>query len=64
VFQERGLMHVFTGDTLARRPRGALALEPVEFMTNAFNRPECREALALAPGAERSFRFGVEVGEA
>lgn len=63
VFQERGLMHVFTGDTLGRRPRGALALEPVEFMTNAFNRPECREVLALAPGAERSFRFGVEVGE-
>jgi len=63
VLQERGLMHVFTGDTLERRPREALALEPVEFMTNAFNRPECRTALALAPAATRSFRFGVEVSD-
>ena len=61
VFQERGLMHVFTGDTLGRRPRNALALEPIEVLTNAFNRPECRDAITLAPGAERSFRFGVEV---
>jgi aldose 1-epimerase len=61
VFQERGLMHVFTGDTLGRRPRNALALEPIEVLTNAFNRPECRDAITLAPGAERTFRFGVEV---
>ncbi|MFW5856945.1 MAG: aldose 1-epimerase [Planctomycetota bacterium] len=56
VWQERGLMHVFTGD------RSALALEPVECMTNAYNRPECADALRLAPGAAKSFRFGVAVG--
>jgi aldose 1-epimerase len=61
VFQERGLMHAFTGDTLPTRPRGALALEPIEFMTNAFNRPECREAITLRPGRTRKFRFGAEV---
>ena len=60
VFQERGLMHVFTGDPLPVRGRLALALEPVEFMTNAFNRPECRAGITLKAGAERRFRFGVE----
>jgi aldose 1-epimerase len=60
VFQEGGLMHVFTGDPLPVRPRQALALEPVEFMTNAFNRPECRAGITLKAGAERRFRFGVE----
>lgn len=61
VLQERGLVHVFTGDPLPHRPRGSIALEPVEFMTNAFNRPECRAGITLRPGAERRFRFGVEV---
>ena len=62
VFQERGLMHVFTGDTLPFRKRNSVALEPVEFMTNAVNRPECAGEIGLAPGAERSFRFGIEAG--
>jgi aldose 1-epimerase len=51
VGQDRGLMHVYTGD------RTSLALEPVELMTNAFNRPECRDALRLAPGQKRLFRM-------
>jgi len=59
--QSRGLLHVFTGDTLSVRPRQALALEPVEFMTNAFNRPECTEAIRLDPGLRREFRFRVQV---
>lgn len=58
LWQQRGLVHLFTGDTLARDPRRALALEPVEFMTDAFNRDECNTALRLAPGASRSFSFG------
>jgi aldose 1-epimerase len=61
VWQPGGLMHVFTGDTLARDRRASIALEPVEVMTDAFNRPECRDALVLAPGARRVFRFGVTV---
>jgi aldose 1-epimerase len=56
VWQDSGLMHVFTGDTLARDRRRSLALEPVEVMTDAFNRCD----VALAPGAARAFRFGVE----
>jgi hypothetical protein len=32
-------------------------------VTNAFNRPECREGLTLKAGAARRFRFGVEAAE-
>lgn len=59
--QDEGLVHVFTGDTLARGRRAAVAIEPVEAMTDAFNRPDCAEAIRLEPGEARSFRFSVEV---
>src|SRR6185437_14789072 len=35
VWQERGLMHAFTGDTLKRDGRRSVALEPMECMANA-----------------------------
>lgn len=57
--QETGFLHVFTGDTLARDARGSIAVEPVEAMTNAFNRPEFAAALLLPPGGTRRFRCGV-----
>lgn len=60
VWQERGVMHVFTGDTLQRDGRRSVALEPMECMANAFNRPEWADALRLGPGAERIYRCGVE----
>jgi aldose 1-epimerase len=59
VWQERGHMHVFTGDTLARDRRRSIALEPVETPTNAFNHRELADAITLHPGETRSFRFGV-----
>lgn len=58
VWQEGGLVHLFTGDTLARGRRRSIAIEPVETMTNAFNRDDCRATIELAPGASRSFRCG------
>lgn len=58
VRQHSGSMHVFTGDTLARDRRRGIALEPVEAITNAFNRDEYASALRLAPGETRTFRFG------
>lgn len=61
VWQERGLMHAFTGDTISRDPRRAIALEPMECMADAFNRPEWADAIRLAPGATRHFRCGVEI---
>lgn len=61
VWQEHGLMHAFTSDTISRDRRRAIALEPMECMANAFNRPECAEAVRLEAGAERRYRCGVEI---
>lgn len=57
VWQERGHMHVFTGDTLTRDGRKSIALEPVETPTNAFNQPE-PDLITLQAGETRRFRFG------
>ncbi|MER6080458.1 aldose 1-epimerase [Streptomyces sp. NPDC001833] len=59
VWQHSGYLHVFTGDTLARDRRASIALEPVEAMTDAFNRPDQTAVLALEPGGSRAFAFGV-----
>jgi aldose 1-epimerase len=59
IFQESGHMHVFTGDTLARDQRRSIALEPVEVLTNSFNRAELVEQITLAPDSYRFFRCGV-----
>ena len=59
VWQFGGFMHVFTGDTLMRNRRDSIALEPVEVITNAFNRSEYAQALRIEPGERRQFRFGV-----
>jgi aldose 1-epimerase len=64
VWQERGVMHAFTADTVSRDVRRAIALEPMECMANAFNRPDCADAIRLLPGVERRFRCGVEVESA
>jgi aldose 1-epimerase len=61
VWQERGVMHAFTSDTLSRDPRRAIALEPMECMANAFNRADAEVATRLEPNAERIFRCGVEI---
>jgi aldose 1-epimerase len=61
VWQEGGAMLAFTGDTLERGARRSLALEPMESLPDAFNRPDCAEAIRLEPGAARTFRCGVEI---
>ena len=61
VWQEGGMMHAFTADTISRDRRRAVALEPMECMANAFNRSDCEAAIRLAAGAERRFRCGVEI---
>ncbi|WP_067782657.1 aldose 1-epimerase [Actinomyces vulturis] len=48
-----GIVQMFTGEPLAHRPRGAVAVEPCLFMTDAFNRPECAADIRLAAGQER-----------
>jgi aldose 1-epimerase len=59
ILQENGHMHVFTGDTLGRDQRRSIALEPVEVITNSFNRAELVEQITLAPDSHRRFRCGV-----
>jgi aldose 1-epimerase len=61
VWQEHGVMHAFTADTVSRDARRAIALEPMECMADAFNRSDCAGVIRLKPGAERNFRCGVEV---
>lgn len=61
MWQERGVVLVFTADTVSRDVRRSVALEPMESMSNAFNRPDCADAIRLEPGAERVFRCGVEI---
>ncbi|MEP7764819.1 aldose 1-epimerase [Sanguibacter sp. 25GB23B1] len=60
VWQTRGTLLVFTGDTVPR-PRTSAAIESLETMTDAFNRPERDAEVRLDAGAERTFEFGVEV---
>lgn len=61
VWQESGVMLAFTADTVTRDVRRSIALEPMESLSNAFDRPDCADAIRLEPGAERRFRCGVEI---
>jgi aldose 1-epimerase len=60
VWQEKGVMLVFTSDTAERDARKSVALEPMECMPNAFNRDDCAPLITLAAGQERRFVCGVE----
>jgi aldose 1-epimerase len=51
-FQAR-VVHVFTGDALERDPRGSIAVEPCQLLTDALNRADQADELALAPGERR-----------
>lgn len=59
IWQLDGYMHVFTGDTLARDRRRSIALEPVQTITDAFNRGAFASGTRLESGQQRRFRFGV-----
>lgn len=61
VFQKGGVFYAYTGDEVVNRPRNSIALEPVQYITNAFNRPELKEVLAVQPGGSSVFSFGVEI---
>lgn len=61
VSQTRGLLHAFTADTVSRGQRAAVALEPVELPTDAFNRADCRAAVRLEPSEARRFNCGFEL---
>jgi aldose 1-epimerase len=61
VWQPSGVMLAFTADTVTRDVRRSVALEPMESWSDAFNRPDCDDAIRLEPGAERRYTCGVEI---
>jgi len=61
MFQYGGVTLAFSGDSLAQRKRKAVALEPMKFITNAFNRSEYAESVAVKAGDASKFSFGVEI---
>ncbi len=61
VFQRGGVTLVFTGDTLPSRIRKAIAIEPMQYMTNSFNRIEVSEGIIVQPSKNTEFTFGVEI---
>lgn len=61
VWQTRGILLAFTADTVPRDPRRSLALEPMESMSDAFNREDCAAAIRLEPGASRQFHCGIDI---
>lgn len=63
VWQTRGIVLAFTADTVPRDVRRAIALEPMESLSNAFNREDCMAAIRLDAGDEREFSCGVEIGD-
>lgn len=59
IYQQRGVVYAYIPENLRGESRKVIALEPVEFMTDAFNRPELKDKILLAPGQKRAFNFGI-----
>lgn len=59
VFQQKGVLYVFTGDGLKYRERESIAIEPVEFITNVYNHKEFHNDLIIKPNSNKNFDFGV-----
>ncbi|MDT3766850.1 hypothetical protein QS713_02070 [Gleimia hominis] len=54
-----GNYHLYTGAGLKRGPYQSVAMEPCQFIPNAFNRPELADALQLQPGHTRALNIRV-----
>ncbi len=63
VFQKGGVTLAFSGDSLKKRKRKSLAIEPMQFITNAFNRKELENKILIKPGAKSVFKFGFEISK-
>lgn len=59
VFQKGGVFYAYSADEVRYRPRKSIALEPVQYMTNSYNRPELKDKITLLPGCSVTFSFGV-----
>ncbi len=61
MFQKGGVTLLFSGDTLSDRVRQSVAVEPMQYPTNAFNRDEFKNQITILPGQKSIFEFGVEI---
>lgn len=59
--QKGGVTLIFTGDLLTLRPRKSIAIEPLQVITNAFNRSDLREAITVLPSQKSTFEFRVRI---
>lgn len=57
--QQRGVIYVYTPPSLMGEKRKAIAVEPVETITNSINRSEIIKNFILNPGDDRSFTASV-----
>jgi len=60
IYQNKGVIYIFTGDGLKYRERESIAIEPVEFITDSFNRKELYKDLLIKPNKKKSFIFGLK----
>lgn len=58
-----GSFHVYTGDALTVRSGESVAVEPCEFIPDAFNRDECAPYASLEPAESRRIAVRVRVKE-
>ncbi len=61
MFQKGGVTVAYTGDSLNKCPRCSIALEPIQFIANAFNREELKDRIKVLPGEKSSYEFGIEI---
>lgn len=59
LFQKGGYVLMFSGDSLTRGKRQSLAMEPMQFLTDSYNRKEFEKDIKVNPGEKKSFEFGV-----
>ena len=64
LLQDNGVVYLYTADDFRGEKRDMVAFEPVECITNAFNREELATAIAILPGGRKTFEMicKIEVG--
>lgn len=57
LLQDHGVVYIYTADDFRGDKRDMVAFEPVECITNAFNREELADTITIPPGASKVFEM-------
>lgn len=57
LLQDYGVVYIYTADDFRGDKRDMVAFEPVECITNAFNREELADTITIPPGASKVFEM-------